>query len=120
MSAAGEICLEEGCNTGLCHVTSNQSRAKRDDICIVVLTCELGRKWVVNPRAAAFKIAVDRNRNANPTAANCNSAIGFPEPDERPELCSKLRIIDAFGSIGPKVSDIVPLGAEPLDKLVFK
>lgn len=120
MPATREFGVEEGCNAGLRHVTANEPRPERDDICIIVLTGELGREWVVNTGTAALEIAIDRNRDTDAAAADGNSPFGFTKSDKRAELCSKFRIIHAFRAVRPKIRNVVALLAEPLGKFIFE
>src|SRR5579884_1342387 len=85
-----------------------------------MLAGKLRREWIVDPRAAALEVAVDRDRYADARAAYCNAAIGLAEGDVGPELRPIFRIIDRVGAIGSKVGDLVAQLTKPADELVLE
>src|SRR5690606_19674412 len=69
MPIAGEGGGKEGFDTGLGHVDTDKSGPHRDHVGIVVLTREAGGNWLRHQGAASRRHAVDRDRNADPAAA---------------------------------------------------
>jgi hypothetical protein len=70
VAPACKICVEEGEDAGPGHVIADQSAAEGQYIGVVVLTGELRGKRVVNSRAAAFRLAINGDGNADARAAS--------------------------------------------------
>ena len=76
VAPAGEIGAEEGGDAGPGHVAADQPRAEREDIGVIMLAGQRCRQRVVDPRAAAGRVAVDGDRNADARAADGDPALG--------------------------------------------
>jgi hypothetical protein len=81
---------------------------------------ELRGERVVDAGAAASRLAIDRDGNADARASYGHSALGVPRGNRSSEKRSVLRIIDAFRGIGPEVDDLVALLAQPSRELVLE
>jgi len=76
VAPAGEFGAKEGVHAGLGHVRANQPRAQRQHIGIIMLARQRRRKRVVYPCAAACRVAIDRDGDADARAANDDAAVG--------------------------------------------
>ena len=76
VAAADEIGVEEGRDAGLGHFDADQARAKRDGVGVVMLAGERCRQRLGDLRAAAGRVAVGGDRDADPRAANGDPALG--------------------------------------------
>ena len=85
-----------------------------------MLAGKLGGQRIVDPGAAAGRIAVDRNRNAYPRSANGDSAVRAAGGNDARQLCALNRIIDAFGSVGSQVAHFVAQLGKPVGELVLE
>ena len=86
VAPAGEVGVEEGGDAGLGHVAADQPRAEREHVGVIVLAGQLGRKRLVDARAAAAGVAVDGDRDADAGAANGDPALGLARRDGVGEL----------------------------------
>ena len=120
MASSFEVDREESIDAGLGHVDTDEPPAQRKHVRIIVPTGKLGRKRIVDARAAALGFTVDRDRNPDPRAADGHPAFGVARCDRLGELASKLRIIDTFRTVCPEVRDVVTLLAQPACKLVLE
>lgn len=120
VSPAGEIRTEKGCDAGLGHIGTNEPLAERKDVGVIVLAGELRREGIVDPGAAAVRIAVHRNGDAYARTANGDSALCFVLGDEGRKLRSEFRIIDTFRTIGAKIRHFMTLLAQPLGEFVLQ
>src|SRR3546814_16085625 len=75
MAVAREIGGQESGQTRLGPVDAGQPRAKRDDIGVFMLARKLRRQALGHKRAAAGRVAIDRNRNADAGLAQRDAAL---------------------------------------------
>jgi hypothetical protein len=71
-------------------------------------------------RAAAGGVAIGGDRNADSRPANGDSAISSPIGERFGEHGSIAGIIDAFGTVGSKILDLVTLLDQPARELVLQ
>jgi hypothetical protein len=120
VAPAGEVGVKEGGGAGLGHVAANQPCAQGKDVGVIMLTGQLGGKGIGDPRAAAGGIAVDRDRNADPRAADDNPALCRATGHGVGQSGAKLRIIDAFRPVGTEVHDLMSGVPQPGGKLILQ
>ena len=118
--AAEEVGAKEGGDAGLGHFAADQPRAQCKHVGVVVLACELRRERIVDARAAAARIAVHGDRDPDAGAADGDATVRFSKSHFRRELGAILRVVDAFGAVGPEVGDVMALLAQPGGKLVLE
>ncbi len=85
-----------------------------------MLAGQLGRQRIVDAGAAASRLAVDGDGNADARAAHGDSALGLTGCDRAGELRAIFGIIDAFGAVGAEVGHVMTLLAKPRGKLVLE
>ena len=71
-----EVGGEEGGDAGLGHFRADQAGAEGDGVGVVVLAGERGRKRLGDLRAAAGRVAVDGDGDADAGAAHGDPALG--------------------------------------------
>ena len=86
VAAAGEIRGEKGGDAGLGHFDADQPRAQGDDVGVIMLAGERGGKRLGNAGAAAGRIAVGGDRDADARAAHRDAAIGAAGGDRLGQL----------------------------------
>src|SRR3546814_11580676 len=79
-----------------------------------MLARKLRRQGLGHKRAAAGRVAIDRNRNADAGPAQRDAALCAAVRDRFGQAISIIGIIDAFGTMGAKVGDLMPFAAPPL------
>jgi len=99
VTAAFEVSVEKGFDAGLRHLGPDESGSKRDGICVIVLACERRRQRLRNLGAAACRVAVGGDGNANARSANCNPALGASVGQGLGEHRSEARIIDTLVTV---------------------
>jgi hypothetical protein len=77
MAPAGEFGAEESGDAGTRHVAADQPGAQREDIGVIMLARQPRRQRIVDPGAAACRVAVDRDRDADARPADRDAALGF-------------------------------------------
>ena len=95
-------------------------RAQRQHVGVIMLARELGGEGIVHARASALGVAVHRDGNADPRAADGDSALGFPGGHRLCERGTEFRIIDAFRPVRAEVADLVTLLSQPADDLILE
>jgi hypothetical protein len=85
-----------------------------------MLAGELGGERIVDPCAAAARLAIHRDRNADSGAAHSNPALRLAQGDGFGDPSAIFRVIDALEPVRPQVRDLMPLVAKPTDKLVLQ
>jgi hypothetical protein len=75
VAPAKEVGGEKDGNTGPSHFCADQACAESNRVGIIMLPGQRRRKRLVDLRAAAGRVAVCRDCNTNPRAANCDSAF---------------------------------------------
>ena len=89
VAPAGEVGVEEGRDAGLGHVDADQARAEGDDVGVIMLARQPRRERLGDPRAAAGRVAVDGDRDADAGAADGDPALGPAGGDRLGELAPK-------------------------------
>ena len=79
-----------------------------------------GRERLADPRAAALRLAINRDRNADAGAADSDPALCLAGRDRLCQLAAESGIVDAFGPVGAKIAHLVTLLGEPPDELVLE
>jgi FkbM family methyltransferase len=120
VAPAGEIGVEEYGDAGPGHVATNQPCAKGEDVGVVMLTRKLGRQRIGDPGAAARRVAVDGDRDADTRSADDDPAFGLAAGNGVCQAHPKFGIVDALMTIGAKVGDVVACLPQPSDKLVLE
>jgi len=82
-----------------------------------MLAGEARRKRLRDQRAAAGRVAVGGDRDADAGPAKGNAIIGPAGGDFLGELVAVIGIIDRIHARGPEVVDRMPLRAEPGDEI---
>jgi hypothetical protein len=95
-------------------------QAERQDVGVIMLPGQRCRKRLVDAGAAAGRVAVDRDRNADAGTANRDPALGLAAGNGVGKFGAKFGVINAFRSVGAKVSHLMPGLAKPLGELVFQ
>lgn len=120
MAPAGEWGVEEQGDARLRHLGADEARAECKHVGIVVLARELRREGIADARAATLRLSVYGDRNPDPRATDGNSIFRLARRDPLRELASKERIIDAFGTVGAKIANVMPLFAQPSGEFVLE
>src|SRR3546814_14721670 len=77
-----------------------------------MLARKLRRQGLGHKRAAAGRVAIDRNRNADAGPPQRDAALCAAVRDRFGQAISIIGIIDAFGTMGAKVGDLMPFRSE--------
>src|SRR3546814_14218358 len=85
-----------------------------------MLARKLRRQGLGHKRAAAGRVAIDRNRNADAGPAQRDAALCAAVRDRFGQAISIIGIIDAFGTMVPTVGDLMPFAAPPLSGQALK
>jgi hypothetical protein len=99
VAPAGKGSGKKALQAGLGHVDPDQPRAHCDDVRIVVFAREFGGIGIADERAAAGRIAVDRDRDADAAAAQRDAALGRSVGDGGGKLVAIVGIVDGPRSI---------------------
>jgi hypothetical protein len=120
VAPAGKIGLEKGGDAGARHVLADQPRAERQHIGIIMLARQPRRKRLVDPRAAARRVAVDGDGDAEAGAAYGDPALSAAAWNLLSQLRAILRIVHALRTVGAEVSNFVAGFPQPAREFVFQ
>src|SRR4051794_8872447 len=120
MAPAGEAGVEEGEYADLGHVAAYKARAQCEHVGVIVLARQFGGERFAHPCAAAAGLAIDSDRNADPRAADGDSALRLTRCHSVRELAAELGIIDAFGTVCAEVAHVMALVAQPPHELILE
>lgn len=113
MAAALEVGREEGGEAGLGHLRPDQPRAHRDGVGIVVSARQRGGERLADQCAAAGRIAVGRDRDADAGAAQRHAAFGAAVRQRGGDGVAVIGIIDARAAVGAEVEHVMAALAQP-------
>ena len=120
VAAALKFGVKEGVDAGLSHFRADQPRADSDCIRVVVLSGKGRGQRLGDLRAAACRVAVGSDRNADSRSAYRDPALRPAVSERLGKHDAKARIIDAFVAVSSKVEDLMALLAEPRGKLFLE
>jgi hypothetical protein len=79
-----------------------------------------GGERIVYAGAAASRVAVDGDRDTDARAADDDTLLGTARAYDARKLQSEFRVIDAFGTVGSEILDLVSLVDQPARELVLQ
>ncbi len=120
VAAAEEGCGEERLDARFGHFDADQPAAERDHIGVIMLARQPGRERLRHQCAAAGRVAVGGDRNADSRAAQGDPEIGAAGGDLLGELVAIIGIIDRFDALGAEIVDLMSALAEPLTEQGFE
>ena len=99
VAVAREFGGEEGGTQALAMSIAGQPRAHGDDIGVIMLARQRGRQRFGHQRAAAGRVAIDRDRDADARPAQRNAALRRAVGDRCGQRIAIVGIIDAVASV---------------------
>eukprot|EP01097_Dermamoeba_algensis_P009467 TRINITY_DN6652_c0_g1_i1.p1 TRINITY_DN6652_c0_g1~~TRINITY_DN6652_c0_g1_i1.p1 ORF type:complete len:306 (-),score=-61.85 TRINITY_DN6652_c0_g1_i1:698-1615(-) len=113
MASAEEIGGQERLDAGAGHVRSDQARAHRDNVRVVMLARQPGRKRLRHQCAAAGQAAVDGDGDADTGSAQRDAALCVAGFDRTCQAMAEIRIIDRRIGGSAKVDHVMTQFAQP-------
>jgi hypothetical protein len=120
VAPAGEIAAEEGRDTGLGHVRSDQPSPKRKDIGVIVRPRQFCRQRLTDMRAAAAWVTIDCDGDADARSADGDTALSSARAHDAGKLRSIFRIIDALRAVGAEILDLMALVTQPRHEFILE
>ncbi|PAV72685.1 hypothetical protein WR25_22132 [Diploscapter pachys] len=107
---------EKGFEARLRKVRPDQPGAHRDDVGVVVVARERGGERFGDQRAAARRVAIDRDRDADPRSAQRHAQRRFAARDRIGQLVAVIGIVDARVGLRTQVNHLVTQRGGVLDQ----